>query len=141
MNEVKLSTLRCEPYFADNSDCNVEEYRMRYPFECLLWRIFIDDECVAEEATPFLASSDVIEFGANKCVPIFSDGENYVMVRVFNDTILWFGIHPRFRSTFDGSPLPANAIYVFNAAQYSQAVTQAEVALIQMKAAKQSASN
>ncbi len=121
-NVVKLSTLRCEPYFADNSDCNVEEYGMRYPFEVVLWRVFVDEVCIAKEATPFLATDPLIELEANKCVPVFSDGDKHVSVRLLENKIFWFGFHPTFLSTFDGSVLPSDVIYVFDLTKYQLAI-------------------
>ena len=134
-NEIKLSTLRCEPYFADIPNSDEGYYG---PPDLILWRIFVDDKCIAEDATPFLATDAVIELEANKCVPIFSDGDKYVSVRLDADKILWFGFHHTFLSTFDGSTLPTDVIYGFALTQYHEAVNQAQVSLVQNKVVKQS---
>ena len=123
-NVVKLSTLRCEPYFADNSDCNVEEYGMRYPFEVVLWRVFVDEVCIAKEALPFKSLDAVIELTANKCVPVFSDGEDFIRVRSFEDKVLWFGLNFTIYDTFEGSPLPTDVTYKFDTKQYWLAIDQ-----------------
>lgn len=127
-SQNKISTLRCEPYFADNSECEKDYYGLMYPFECLLWRVFADEVCIADEVIPFLATDDVVELSAHKCVPVFGDGSDYTIVRVLGDKVLWFGSHDMFISTYDDSPLPSNSVYMFKAAQYADAVKQAQAA-------------
>ena len=125
MPQNKVSTLRCEPYFADNSDCDDDYYGLKYPFECLLWRVFADSECLAEGAVPFLETDDVIELHANKCVPFFGNGSDIVILRLLNDNVLWFGTQDKFISIVD---LPSDSIYIFSATQYVEAIKEAQTA-------------
>ncbi len=130
--EAKISKLRCEPYTADIPDCPDGYYG---PHELILWRVFVDDVRVANEAMPFRVLDAVIELSANKCVPIFSDGDNYVSVRLLEDKIYWFGFHLSFLFThmpsYDGSTLPTDFIYVFDAKQYQLAIDEAQLQQVQ----------
>jgi hypothetical protein len=122
-NEAKISKLRCEPYYADNSDCSIKEYGMRYPFECVLWHVFIDDIAVSSGTLPFEESDSQIELHANKCLPYFGEGGQFVTARLFEDKVFWFG----FDSSYTiGDLLPINTIYVFNAEAYVHAIRQAD---------------
>lgn len=127
-NEVKLSTIRCEPHNVDNSDCREEYYGLQYPFECILWRVFVDDECISENALPFLSSDEFIELSANKCVPYFGDGGQYVTARLFEDKVFWFGFNLRMPFDFEYVPLSVNAIRMFDAVQYKQMIDQINAA-------------
>ncbi len=126
--EAKISTLRCEPYIANRPDCPEGYYG---PPELILWRVFVDEVCVANRALPFLAWDDVIELGANSCVPIFGDGGPFVCTRLLEDKIFWFGVHSSFLHTqmthYDETTLPINFIYVFDANQYQQAIEEAQL--------------
>jgi hypothetical protein len=130
--EAKISALRCEPYIADRPDCP-DGYHG--PPELILWRVFVDEVCVASEAMPFDALDAVLELRANKCVPIFSDGDDYVSVRMLDDKVFWFGFHLAFLYThmpnYDGTALPTDFIYVFDASQYQQAIEDAQIRLPQ----------
>lgn len=118
---MAVSVLRCEPYLADNSQC--AEYRHPLPFT--LWRVFVDDECIATEALPFSSDDSAIELRANKCFPFLGDGGHFVCVRQTNNQVLWFGFHEQFISIWEDN-LPVNQIYRFNAQQYRVAIQQAQ---------------
>lgn len=127
-NQAQISKLRCEPYYADIPECRDGYYG---PPKLLLWRVFVDEVCVASEAMPFGALDAVIELTANKCVPVFSDGEDFIRVRSFGDKVLWFGLNFTIYDTSEGSPLPTDSLYVFDAKQYQRAIEEAQSQQVQ----------
>lgn len=135
-NKVEISKLRCEPYYADIPECREGYYG---PPELILWRVFVDDECVSREALPFDESATTLELAANKCFPIFGDGGDYVIVRLAGDKIVWFGIYSYF--AFSESKLLIDTVYVFDIVQYQQSIQQATAALSQPKPVKESQPN
>ncbi|MEO8606395.1 MAG: hypothetical protein ABI690_00815 [Chloroflexota bacterium] len=128
------SILRCEPRIIDNSDCDENQYGMRYPFPVTVWRIFVDEECIAQKALPFAVGDAVIQLSANPCLPFLGEGGDYVLARQVSNKIIWFRVAEYNWTTLLQEFSHVDSVYCFEMSQYIAAIqdggdTQVEAAL------------
>jgi hypothetical protein len=84
--KLKFSTLRIEPHRVKPDTSR--EYFVREE-GIILWRIWLNDNLIAEHAHPFTATNSVLELTADRNFPFFGDGKNHVSVRRIANYILW----------------------------------------------------
>ncbi|HEX2907571.1 MAG TPA: hypothetical protein VHO69_11955 [Phototrophicaceae bacterium] len=120
---MAVSVLRCEPCIAENKRCDETDGGWVYSQPLTLWRVFVDDECIATEALPFSSDDSDIELRADKCFPYFGEGHTYISARHHNNQIWWFGFHNLL--PLDDS-LPTTRLIIFDVQQYVRAIQQAQ---------------
>jgi hypothetical protein len=121
----RVSILRCEPHTIDNSHCDEINYGLGYPFPVTVWRVFVDDKCVAQQALPFASGDEVIELSVDPCVPFLGEGSDFVLARQSGHKIMWFrAAKYNWESAWIQDLWQVDQIYYFDAAQYLMAVPE-----------------
>lgn len=122
-DQFRISTLNCEPVTVNNSHCSEQYYGLKYPFVYILWRVFIDQKCIATQALPFEAWYNMIELAANECMPYWGEGSNYMAVRKSGSYILWFEMSDYDEERLD-KIFPRSSIFIFDTQQYATAINK-----------------